>query len=478
MPSETPSHSAPSSDPQIRDADAASPSDSAGRNAAALDADLAWLAWALERRLAGTLDLDEAAEAAPTLEPESSVWAVFVEHYELEIDERLAVLLALAPHVRPAMLDRLRESADSSMDTAEVKGSQGRLEAGGLDGVQHRGVLPTGETLTFLLAGDDLADRFAALELLDRDHVFAQSGILRLEPAPAGEPRLAGRLTLGTDFVDLLTLGAIRRPRFNPTFPARLLHSAMAWDDLVLDARTRNQLRELEAWVRHGETLRATRALGRRLRPGYRCLFHGPPGTGKTLTATLLGQRLERDVYRISLSTVISKFIGETEKTLEQIFQRTAALDCLLYFDEADALFGKRTTVASAHDRFANQEVAYLLQRLEDHPGVVIVASNLSTDLDATITRRFEALVQFPMPAAKERRQLWQSTLADVGVPSEVDGVDLDRLASDYELSGGGITNAVRFACLMALEAGVDTPRADDLLAGIRRELQKEGKSP
>ena len=147
--------------------------------------------------------------------------------------------------------------------------------------------------------------------------------------------------------------------------------------------------------------------LGRRLRHGHRSLFYGPPGTGRTMTTCLLGQRLGRDVFRIALSAVVSKYIGETEKNLEGLFGRAENMNCILFFDEADAPFGKRTNVSDAHDRYANQEVAYLLQRVEDYDGLVILASNYSSNIDEAFMRRFQAVVHFPMPTQTERKRLW-----------------------------------------------------------------------
>jgi SpoVK/Ycf46/Vps4 family AAA+-type ATPase len=243
----------------------------------------------------------------------------------------------------------------------------------------------------------------------------------------------------------------------------------------VLPSDTLEQLHELEAWIRHEQVLMGDWGLARRLRPGYRCLLYGPPGTGKTLAATLLGKRVGRDVYRVALSTVVSKYIGETEKNLERIFTRAESMSCILFFDEADALFGKRTNVSDAHDRYANQEVAYLLQRIEDFPGVVILASNYSSNIDDAFTRRFQAVVHFPLPEAAERERLWAASFSEESVLAA--DVAFDEIALQYELSGGAMMNVVRYASLMALEAGDNVVRNHDIIDGIRRELNKDGRT-
>src|SRR5204863_2251929 len=137
----------------------------------------------------------------------------------------------------------------------------------------------------------------------------------------------------------------------------------------------------------------------------------GPPGTGKTLTAGLLGKEFNKDVYRVDLSQIVSKYIGETEKNLSKIFDRAEHKDWILFFDEADALFGKRTNVQSSHDKYANQEVSYLLQRVEDYAGLLILSSNFKNNLDDAFIRRFHEVVHFPLPDARQRLILWEKSL-------------------------------------------------------------------
>jgi SpoVK/Ycf46/Vps4 family AAA+-type ATPase len=210
------------------------------------------------------------------------------------------------------------------------------------------------------------------------------------------------------------------------------------------------------------------------LKPGYRSLFFGPPGTGKTLSAALLGKVTGYDVFRIDLSMMVSKFIGETEKNLAQIFDRGLERNWILFFDEADALFGKRTQTTSSHDRYANQEVSYLLQRIEDYPGMVILATNFKHNIDSAFMRRFQSVVQFVKPDPKQRQMLWQLALTPQ-IPIE-GPLNLEGLAEQYELTGGEIVNAIRHAALLAVEADPAVLTLDHLLAGIKRELTKDGR--
>jgi SpoVK/Ycf46/Vps4 family AAA+-type ATPase len=214
--------------------------------------------------------------------------------------------------------------------------------------------------------------------------------------------------------------------------------------------------------------------LQRKIKPGYRALFHGPSGAGKTLVATLLGQEFNTPVYRIDLSQVVSKYIGETEKNLEKIFMKAERRNWILFFDEADALFGKRSNVQSAHDKYANQEVSYLLQRVEDFPGLVILASNFKSNIDNAFLRRFNAIIDFPLPGPAERYELWQKAMPST-LPTMPD-VDLKMLADKYELTGSAINHVVHYAALQMHAQKQDAITTAFLEQGILKELRKEDK--
>jgi SpoVK/Ycf46/Vps4 family AAA+-type ATPase len=285
---------------------------------------------------------------------------------------------------------------------------------------------------------------------------------------------MSGRLMLDSEYAERFISGKARAPRLSVRFPAQRLETGMKWDDVVLAPHTLAEIQGLENWIRHGDVLMTQWNMRHKLRPGCRALFFGPPGTGKTLTATLLGQTTGRQVYRVDLSTVVSKYIGETEKNLAGLFDRAEHKEWILFFDEADALFGKRTQVRDAHDRYANQEVSFLLQRIETYNGLVILASNLANHVDEAFARRFEHLVRFPMPRQNERLLLWRK-----GLPASASlepAVDLPQLAGRYEMSGGMIMNVIRYASLQAISRDERVLRHQDLLDGIRREYAKESR--
>ncbi|MBS0029992.1 ATP-binding protein [Chitinophaga sp. 22321] len=409
---------------------------------------------------------------------DDSPLARYVIDNHLSIEEYITLMLALSPHVHPDLFTPLiRQYMPRGGDFPEF---------GGVKGTNYRGIIPTGETALFLLAGMNMDMRLQYSLWLRgevpgsgkingaakaRSKIF-QSGVLTLEEMREGEPEMSGRLQLSQARLTEFLTGRKWRPSFGSGFPATLLETKMEWNDIVISHQTERELKMIRYWLKYHGHLESDANLGRRTKPGYRALFYGPPGTGKTLTASLLGKQFGLDVYRIDLSLVVSKYIGETEKNLQQIFDR--AEDWILFFDEADALFGKRTNVQSAHDRFANQEVSYLLQKIEEHPGLVILATNFRNNMDQAFIRRFQTVVPFNAPNEQESLALWNNTMpADIPWSGDI---SLQDFARKYELTGASILNIVQSASIRALSE--DRPiETQDLLEGIQHEYYKNGKS-
>jgi hypothetical protein len=256
---------------------------------------------------------------------------------------------------------------------------------------------------------------------------------------------------------------------------AHRIKPGVSWDDLVLPRQPLQFLHELSIRTRlrpHVLDDWGMRESGRR-GEGISALFAGPPGTGKTMAAEVIANDLGFDLYTIDLATVVDKYIGETEKNLDRIFGEAERVNGVLFFDEADALFGKRSEVKDAHDRYANVETAFLLQRMEAFDGVAILATNLRSNLDEAFARRLTAVIDFPMPNVEQRRQLWERTLR-AGVPRD-DSVDFEFLAETFDLSGGHIRNVVLAAAFMAAAADRPVSMAD-LIRGTQREFLKLGR--
>lgn len=256
---------------------------------------------------------------------------------------------------------------------------------------------------------------------------------------------------------------------------ARKITPRHAWNDLVLPDDQREMLIELVNTVRKRAMVLDEWELGRKLTAsqGMTALFAGPPGTGKTTGAEIIAAELGLDLYKIDLSTIVSKFIGETEKNLERIFNEAENSNAILFFDEADAIFGKRSEVKDAHDRYANMEVSYLLQRMEAYNGVTILATNLRANLDDAFLRRLQFAIDFPFPDEQQRLLIWQ-TLFPANVQRDK-SVDFARLSHRFKLAGGSIRNIIVGAAFLAAgDGGVVTQK--HLLHSTRRELQKMGR--
>ena len=382
---------------------------------------------------------------------------------DISFNDRVIILLALMPHVCPQMLDIFFvQNKDFDRQYTEF---------GGWKGLSHGGFLPTGETASFLIAGEDVEKRKSVFRLLQRDHWLYTQNVVRLEGEGEGEPLLSGQLRMSEEFLSRVLLGTDFKPDYSMGFPAKRITTPLRWEDMVLAYDTQEALEEINTWINHQRTLMEVWGLKRILKPGYRALFYGPPGTGKTLAATLLGKKNGMDVYRVDLSMIVSKYIGETEKNLARVFDMAENRNWILFFDEADALFGKRTSTNTSNDRHANQEVAYLLQRIEDFPGTVILATNLRSNIDEAFSRRFQSVVYFPMPDEELRAELWRRML-----PPERFGTGLDpliSLAAETELSGGSIVNVVRRCAIAMVRTGAAALSEHVLTDALRKEAQK-----
>lgn len=390
----------------------------------------------------------------------------FCDYFKHEIthDEAIVLLLTLVPHTLPNFFDSIfKEIFPNGFEPSELGGA--RME-------NHKGFLPTGETMQYILAKNDVNKRLEVQQLFESTHWFYKEQVVYLTDVAEGEPLMSGRLVMNPEILHLLLYGERMKPKFSPNFPAQEVTTQMEWDDLVVNAQTHAYINQIKLWIRHSSVLMDEWGMGKQVAPGYRTLFYGPSGTGKTLTATLLGKEFQRELYRVDLSQVVSKYIGETEKNLEKIFVQAENKNWILLFDEADALFGKRTQAKSSNDRYANQEVSYLLQRVENFNGLVILTSNFKNNIDDAFLRRFNSIISFSKPTEQERLQLWNKAF-----PKKVkvkDDAILEKVSKLYDLTGAQIVAAVTYACLQALEEETTTIQPEHILKGIELEFAKE----
>lgn len=396
-----------------------------------------------------------------------SYYGSFIQERSLSSAERTVLVLALVPELLPHFLD-IFYTKNSTYDRIFT-------EFGGIKGKNYAGFLPTGETVAFILCGNDLKERVDLFKIINANHLLFKENILRPLSTEVGDPFLSGLLSVSPEYLTYFISGKSYQPEFNSQFPARQIFTSMEWVDLVLNDATLSALDEIKDWMNYGKMIRVEWGMGKSIKPGYRSLFYGPPGTGKTLTVSLLGKEAGMAVYCIDLSMVVSKYIGETEKNLSRVFDLAAHKNWILFFDEADALFGKRTMTSSSNDRYANQEVSYLLQRIEDYPGVIILATNLKANMDDAFSRRFQSMIYFPVPGAEQRFRLWQQAF-----PAQVNlspTIDLLEIARSYELSGGSIINISLYVLLKASKREDLVVMDEDLITGIRKEFAKVGKT-
>lgn len=393
----------------------------------------------------------------------------FAEMYSTENEfEKVGITLCLAPVVQPDLLENIIK---------QEFGSDGEFPLfGGVRGMQHRGILPTGETLMYFCCGSDPSKRIDFIQNIPV-YLSNQASLLSIEPCLSGEPFLSGRLVFSNLFrKKFQNLRLVYEQRFSNLMLGSFLSTKLKFTDLVLTENIVNSIEEIKHWQVYNDKPENREAVfSKRIKPGLKILFYGKPGTGKSQTAAILGNELNLQVYRIDLSQVVSKYIGETEKNLSKVFDVAEYKNWILFFDEGDALFGKRTSLNSSNDRYANQEVAYLLQRIEDFAGIVILSTNLKDNIDPAFLRRFHIITEFALPDKLQRRQIWEKLLSEIkNCIVQVKNEEYDEI-SKTELSGGAITNVLNYSLLKA-NFHKKPIKMEILKEGIVRELRKENR--
>lgn len=443
--------------------------------------DFAWFKQVLNARIALYFGLDCDVKSPCEIKPPefseaNSLYSKIINSYGLSPEERLIIMLALAPEIETEALD--------PFFIKNSKYDRGHSEFGGIISHRHSGFLPTFETALFLLTGGDTNLKLAMLPILQAGSILIDHWILDMDACSSqsdGTTNTTSSLPYSSEPLRLSDrmLGLLRDDaRFTMTvpqgIPAILLETALNWEDLIVTESTSHGIEQVFSWLEHRQKLSNLPGLGKHLKPGYTAMFHGPPGTGKTLTAGLIGKRAGMPVVAVDLSQLVSKYIGETEKNLNRMFIEAERRGWILFFDEADAIFGKRTQVSSSNDRHANTETAFLLQRLESFAGLVILASNLPANIDEAYLRRFQSMIHFPAPDVKMRQALYKNCIGTMEIP---EGLDLPDIAKRFEVTGATITSAMRYAWLQAFANDHDHFTAHDLMEGLRTELAKHGKS-
>ncbi len=430
-----------------------------------LDQELKWLGEMIIYRFADYFEQTTQFEypQAPDLSEDDSYYASVLREFDLDDIARLLILIGLVPHLRPSVFD--------IFFTKNAKFDRYYAEFGGLKGEKYSGFIPTGETAAFIIAGSDLHKRFQLQRCFEEQHLLYKNNILSLGFTNNYEPIWSGELIMSKEFLTHVTLNEPYKPRFSPSFPAQLLSTKLDWSDAVFDPYVLQEVSQIQSWIEHEQNIMEEWKLKKYLKKGYRSLFYGPPGTGKSMTAALLGKSHNMEVYRIDLSSVVSKYIGETEKNLSKLFDMAENKKWILFFDEADALFGKRMNSQSSNDMFANQQVSYMLQRVEEFDGVVILASNFKNNIDDAFLRRFQSVIYFPKPDRSLRFELWHKYFSAF----DMENVNIERIAADYDISGGSIINVLRYCSIASSKRNTKTILESDIIKAIKKEFLKEG---
>ncbi len=377
--------------------------------------------------------------------------------------ERGLLIIGAALYFKPHVFDPLIKAAKDFNFT--------ETRIGGIIGTAQSPFLPTGETAIFLLTNGSVQERMQVLHCLTQEHWLFAKAILVFDYKEPNLPLSFQPFSLSSDYMEIFSKGVATKPNYSSQFPASLVNTNMEWSDLVISKELIREIRDIELWLEYEETLFGEMDLGHKIKEGYKVVFYGPSGTGKTLVAGLIGKKYNRDVYRIDLSQLSSKYIGETEKNIGNLFKQARNKNWILFFDEGESLFGKRTQSGQSNERYGNQQVGFLLQQMEDHPGVLILATNLKSTIDEAFLRRFQKMIYFEAPDFEYRFDLWKKALN--GTLPLADDIDLRVVAKEYKLVGGQIVNIVKQIILRELGANSEVIRLKTLEEAIAEEERK-----
>ncbi len=436
-------------------------------NAITFKKEMSWVSDKIDQRLDLFFekgDLEHKKILPPDIAKDKSIYADYITAYCKEEEERFIIAMTLATNFMPELFDRfLIKNKAIGKNFTEFGGSVSD-KSGNI-------FIPTLRTVAFILFGNNIAKYFNLQFYFDDKHFFKTLNIVLINQEE--NSFLDSKLCIGQEFLQKVTNGNEYKPNYSSSFPANLITTDLDWSDLVLESHIFDEIEMINTWLKNKNQILESRLLSKKINKGYKCLFFGPPGTGKTLSATLLGKKNQLDVFRIDLSQVVSKYIGETEKNLASIFDIAENKNWILFFDEAESLFSKRTSVSDSKDKFANQKTAYLLQRVENYNGLIILATNLKPNIDLAFSRRLHSVIHYAIPNPLQRKKLWFNALRGI---ADITDSDIQKIAETYQISGGSIKNVIQFAWLKS-RADNSSIKIENIMIGIRRELTKDGKS-
>ena len=406
-----------------------------------LIAEMEWLQQLIDYRCEALYHDDfpmpESLTQLPELDPNSAYGKIVLEH-ELDRLSRVVFALAVATEFDQSVFKR-------AVYTLE-RGAADNTDIGGEFDAAKKMFKPTFQTALFVIAGKDRLQRAnCAAQLYEGNALLKAQIVYNTKP----EHFMQGVIELDNAYLRYILTGTPPQLDHGKYFPAQLLKNGQKIDDVITAEAIKTSLFPIGKYIYSMNNNFYTQG-NHKFKKGFMALFYGPPGTGKTMLAGALANEYGIDMYRVDLSQVVSKYIGETEKNLEVLFDRLQGKNCMLFFDEADALFGKRAEVQDAQDRFANQEVSYLLQRIEQFDGLTILATNFENNLDDAFKRRINVMIHMIRPKEEERKQLWQFYLPE-GHHFKDEQL-LDYLTREFGYTGANIKNVMEMLALDMFE--------------------------
>ena len=434
-------------------------------NSITIENELNWFSKLIDNRLNIFFEKkDDKSIPPPNIENDESNYAIFLKTNSITDLERVILISTIASYLQVNVFDKfLIKNKVLNRPFTEFGGKV----------IGNKNIfIPTIETISFIYYGLNIKGRIEIRTHFENNHFFRKKNILYINIDESFDSFLFATISLSPEFIEFISIGKDYIPSYSSNFPANLLTTSLNWDDLVLEENIMDEIKTINTWLKFKDEINNNKSLSKNITNGYKALFYGPPGTGKTLTASLLGKMNNLNVYRVDLSQIVSKYIGETEKNLSKIFDLAENKNWILFFDEAESLFSKRTSVGDSKDKFANQQTAYLLQRVENYNGLIILATNLRPNIDTAFSRRIQSVVYYNLPNKTQRIKLWENSLKNI---SNISENNINKISKNYELSGGSIKNVIQHAWLLSKQNAVELD-INHIILGIKRELNKEGK--
>lgn len=396
---------------------------------------------------------------------ETDHFSKFFRNFHLDHDEIVLVMVALAASIEPSLLDTLK---------SELLNGKASISGGRMD--RETGIFrPTIRTVVYLLAGNDPLLRAKAIRNIQPKSRPFLLGVVKAFPFGKDIPFLDYQISFNDQFLNAVLWGDSPRLDGDPGFPVNKGTSTHMMKDVIVKEKTMLELLKLQRFARNMSKLWNMHG-SNKVRRNYLCVFSGDPGTGKSFAAEAVGNELQLPVYRVNLAQMVSKYIGETEKNLEAVFDRFNRQPGILFFDEAESIFSKRIEVKDSHDQYANNLQSYLLQKVEDFEGIIVLATNvkdLTQFFDKAFQRRIRSIVEFEFPDFEERLPIWQNSLFD---PFVFETGIVENIARNYQLSGGSIYNIVSDAVIEALDTDQLVISKEMLESAMRVEFRKTGR--